>query len=120
MDWTSILLVAMFLMLSGVLGKVSSIEDKLDTLAKESVNIKNNQLIQDNILDEYLGKKVHLEIDNDDIENWYLFDASYETEGKILEYDNVWIAFQYFNKEKKRNVIQYFRRRDIKSINEVN
>lgn len=120
MEWSWIFGAILFIMICGISGKVDKIERKIDNLeTQDDSNKKNKTVIQDDILEDYIGKKIHLEIENEDINNFYLFDVFNPTEGEIIEYDNVWLAFKYYSKEHKKEVIQYFRRRDIKSINEI-
>lgn len=116
MEWAFGMFV--IIMVCGIYGKVSDLEDKMDDLINEDIKAKS-KFIKDDILNDYKDKVIHLEVDNDDINNGYLFDAGESTEGTIVDFDNIWIAFKYYSKEQKREVIQYFRRHDIKSINEI-
>ncbi|MCX4365406.1 MAG: hypothetical protein OSJ70_06515 [Bacilli bacterium] len=114
MEWSIFFLALIgFVILSG---KMDSIQKRIDNLEiiGESKNTHNDLL-----LEEYVGKKVTIEIDNDDIENSYLFDSANEVEGVIVEYDDEWLLFQYYHKYKKKEVFQYLRRRDLKSVNEI-
>ncbi len=95
------------------------LESKLNKVIKnqeiKSDDIKNS----DFLLRNYLGKKVVLEIENDDIENEYLFSCGYETIGEIIDFDQEWFLFEYYNKGKKKTIKQYFRIKDLVSINEI-
>lgn len=105
------------IMVCGISGKVDDLSKKIDNMEYSKFSqskIRNNLL-----LDEYVGKRVTLEIDNDEIENWYLFDSTSDTEGEIVEYDDEWLLFRYYHKEKKKTIEQYLRLRDLVSINEV-
>lgn len=108
----------LIIMVCGISGKVDDLSRKVDNLeysnSSQSMNHRNL------LLDEYIGKKVTLEIDNDDIENFYLFYSANDTEGEIVEYDDEWLLFRFYHEEKKKTIEQYLRRRDLVSINEVN
>lgn len=98
--------------------KIKELTNKIDnTYEEKNKSRKNSKSI---MLDEYIGKQVSLEIDNDDINNSYLFSGATigAPVGEIVGYDNVWIVFKYYDKSKKKYINQYFRRRDIISINE--
>lgn len=98
--------------------KIKELTNKIDNAYEEkNKSRKNSKSI---MLDEYIGKQVSLEIDNDDINNSYLFSGATigAPVGEIVGYDNVWIVFKYYNKSKKKYINQYFRSRDIISINE--
>lgn len=81
----------------------------------------NNHDVKKNtfVLENYIGKKVSLNIDNDDITDSYLFSSISNTIGEIVEYDDEWFLFRYYNKSKKQTVNQYIRIHDIISINEI-
>lgn len=104
---------------------ICSLFGKLDDISKKIVNIESNKnglnkLQKNLLLDEYIGKKVTLEIDNNDIENDYLFETISAVEGEIIEYDDEWLLFRYYHKQQKKTIEQYLRRRDLVSINEIN
>lgn len=117
---TYILLALIIIIICGISSRVDKIDKKLGSLNNNDFHKNiNDNFIENSILNDYICKKVEIEVINDDIENSYMFDSFRHTEGYILEYDNIWLSFKYYNKEKKSEVIQYFRRRDIKSINEI-
>ena len=116
MEWAFAFFITV--MVSGILGKVDSLSKKIDNLEHGKNN--SNRHHKTLLLDEYIGKKVTLEIDNEDIENWYLFHSTSDIEGEIIEYDNEWLLFRFYHKQKKKTIEQYLRRRDLVSINEVN
>lgn len=86
------------------------IEEKLKKLQKK----ENNKHLD---LSEYLNKDVYIVLDNENVSDYYLFSSIMKTIGKIIEYDDTWIAFRYYNKNTKNNVTQYLRINDVKSIN---
>ncbi|HAB66362.1 MAG TPA: hypothetical protein DCE23_03245 [Firmicutes bacterium] len=104
--------VILIIVLINIQGSISRLAVKMDNGNK--VSSKNRKSL---ILENYVGKKVCLEIDNDDINNSYLFSSTLDTIGEIVEYDNEWILFRY--EEKKKMVSQYFRRKDVTGIYEV-
>lgn len=91
----------------------------LDLESKISKNIKKNEnkKIYPIELNELIGKKVCLNIENDNIENAYLFDPVSSTEGIIKEFDEEWLLFEY--NVKNEIIQQYFRIEDIVSIDEL-
>lgn len=115
MEWMWV--VVAIAIVCSISSKVDAISKKIDNLeyGRPNSNNRRNNLL----LDEYIGKKVTIEIDNDDIENSYLFDSTSDTKGEIIEYDDEWLLFKFYHKQKKKNVEQYLRRRDLVSINEV-
>lgn len=108
----------LIIMVCGISGKVDDLSRKIDDLEYSKPNQSRNH--RNLLLDEYVGKKVTLEIDNINIENGYLFDSTSDTEGEIVEYDDEWLLFRFYHKQKKKTIEQYLRRRDLVSINEVN
>ena len=108
----------LIIMICGISGKVDDLSRKIDNIEydKTNSNIPHKNLL----LDEYVGKKVTIEIDNDNLENSYLFDSTSDTEGEIIEYDDEWLLFRFYHKQKKKTIEQYLRRRDLVGINEAN
>jgi len=110
-----------------IIAMIASVSDKQDKLSKKIDNIKsdnNNKIVNKQkkdtlVLDAYLNKKVCIEIDNDDINNSYLFSSMYNTSGEIIDYDDEWLEFRYEDKSKHKIVNKFFRIRDIVSINEI-
>jgi len=99
------LLFVILLILFDIESKVSQINKK-----KESSKITSNEIRK------LIGKVVSINIQNDSIEDSYLFNPISSTKGKILEYDDEWILFEY--ETKKEIVRRYFRIKDISSIDE--
>lgn len=116
MKWWGFLII--ILLILDLQSKLQALSNKIYNNHEEKQ--KSKKFSKSLILDEYIGKKVSIEIDNDDINNSYLFSGSTPGSpvGEIIDYDNVWIAFKYYDKSKKKYINQYFRRRDIISINE--
>lgn len=106
-----------------IIGMISSISGKLDKIISrvDDVEIKYKNTKKDNSfsLSSYVNKEVCIEIDNDDIYNEYLFSSMYNTVGKIIDYDNEWLMFEYLDKSKNKVINKYFRIRDIVVINEI-
>ena len=70
-------------------------------------------------MENYIGKKVNINIDNDDINNSYLFSSISNTVGEIIEYDEQWFLFRYYDKSTRKTIDQYMRICDITSIDEI-
>lgn len=86
------------------------IEEKLKKL---QVKEKQNHLD----IGTYLNKQVYIVLDNENVTDYYLFNSITKTMGKIIDYDDTWFIFSYYNKNKRKNVTQYLRISDLKSIN---
>lgn len=86
------------------------IEEKLKKL---QVKEKQNHLNIGN----YLNKQVYIVLDNENVTDYYLFNSVTKTMGKIIDYDDTWFIFSYYNKTKRKNITQYLRISDLKSIN---
>ena len=116
MEWWGFLII--ILLILDLQSKIKELTIKVDNIYEEKS--KNKKISKSLMLDEYKGKQVSIEIDNDDINNSYLFSGSVIgiQVGEIVDYDNIWIVFKYYDKSKKKYIKQYFRRRDIISINE--
>lgn len=116
MKWWGFLII--ILLIFDLQSKIKDLTFKIYE-ASEGKN-KSKKSSKSLMLDEYIGKQVSLEIDNDDISNSYLFSGATigAPVGEIVGYDNVWIVFRYYDKSKKKYINQYFRRHDIISINE--
>lgn len=88
------------------------IEEKLKNLqAKEKYNHLD--------IGDYLNKQVYIVLDNENVTDYYLFNSVTKTMGKIIDYDDTWFIFSYYNKNKRKNIIQYLRISDLKSINTI-
>lgn len=109
-------LAIIIILLIDIQSTVKKLTNQIDNRNKRTSPKENQKSL---ILENYLGKKVCLEIDNDDINNSYLFSSTLDTVGEIVEYDNEWILFKYYSKPKKKVISQYFRRKDITGINEI-
>lgn len=70
-------------------------------------------------LNNYLNKDVYIVLKNDNVTNSYLFSTTSKTIGKIIDFDNNWFIFNYYNKNEKKNTTQYLRINDLRSINEI-
>ncbi len=88
------------------------IEEKLKKL---QVKEKQNHLNIGN----YLNKQVYIVLDNENVTDYYLFNSLTKTMGKIIDYDDTWLIFSYYNKNKRKNITQYLRISDLKSINVI-
>ena len=113
MEWV------MFIMIASVPDKQDKLSKKIDNIKSDNNKIVNKQKKDTLVLDAYLNKKVCIEIDNDDINNSYLFSSMYNTSGEIIDYDDEWLEFRYEDKSKHKIVNKFFRIRDIVSINEI-
>lgn len=112
MKW--ILFLIIIAMLASILEKLDSLLKKVDSTQMNNKNVKKTFSI-----DSYINKEVCIEIDNDDVYNSHLFSPMYNTTGKIVDYDNEWLVFEYLDKSKNSVVDKYFRIKDIVSINEI-
>ena len=88
------------------------IEEKLKKL---QVKEKQNHLNIGN----YLNKQVYIVLDNENVTDYYLFNSLTKTMGKIIDYDDTWFIFSCYNKTKRKNITQYLRISDLKSINVI-
>lgn len=88
------------------------IEEKLKKL---QVKEKQNHLNIGN----YLNKQVYIVLDNENVTDYCLFNSVTKTMGKIIDYDDTWFIFSYYNKNKRKNITQYLRISDLKSINVI-
>ena len=86
------------------------IEEKLKKL---QAKVKQNHLDIGN----YLNKQVYIVLDNENVTDYYLFNSITKTMGKIIDYDDTWFIFSYYNKNKRKSVTQYLRISDLKSVN---
>ena len=91
------------------------IDSKLNKLLKQ--NNSKKRIIDGNLLKDYLGKKVSLIVDNEEIFDSYLFCSGSEVTGVIKKYDNKWLLFEYENNN--QIVSRYIKIMDITSINEI-
>ena len=71
------------------------IEEKLKKL---QVKEKQNHLNIGN----YLNKQVYIVLDNENVTDYYLFNSLTKTMGKIIDYDDTWLIFSYYNKNKRK------------------
>lgn len=96
------------------------IEEKLRKIMSNNKQKNGNEKEKNKIiLKNYINKKVSITIDNDDINNSYLFSSISQTVGEITTCDSRWFAFKYYDKEEKKTVTQYFRIKDLVSIDEI-
>lgn len=98
------LLFVIFLILLDIESKISKIDRKKELPKK----------ITSNVLKEFVNKEVSINLENDNVSDSYLFNAISNTKGKIVEYDDEWMIFEY--KEKGKIIRRYFRIEDISSI----
>lgn len=113
MKW--VMFIIIIVMISSVLSSQDKIIKELQDKKFDNKKNRDNNLT----LESYLNKKVNIEIDNDDINNSYIFSSIYNTTGEIVDYDNEWIEFRYKDKSKNKIINKFFRIRDIVSINEI-
>lgn len=91
---------------------------KLNRNSEENLIFKSKKNIA---IKDYLNKSVNIILkDNSELTDAYLFSATSKTIGKIIDYDYEWIIFKYYNKTKKKNILQYIKILDIESIDELN
>lgn len=88
------------------------VEAKVSKLLK-----KDNKVLNKKMIEELINKQVNLIVSNEGINNSHLFSSSSKVKGIIKECDDIWINFEY--QDKKETTIQYFRIKDITSINEI-
>lgn len=110
----------MFCIIIAMISSVLSNQDKIiKRLEGKEIDSRKNNKENNFSLKDYINKKVCIEIDNDDINNSYLFSSMYNTSGEIIDYDDEWLEFRYEDKSKHKIVHKFFRIRDIVSINEI-
>lgn len=68
----------------------------------------------------YLNKSVYIILNNENITDEYLFSSVTKTVGKILNYDENWFVFEYYNKNARKTIKQYLKISDLESINFIN
>lgn len=95
-----------------ILAILIDVEEKL---RKMQVKEKSNHLD----LSNYLNKDVYIVLNNDNATDSYLFSSMMKTVGKIIDYDDTWFIFSYYNKNARKNITQYLKIIDLKSINEI-
>lgn len=88
------------------------IEEKLKKL---QAKVKQNHLDIGN----YLNKQVYIVLDNENVTDYYLFNSITKTMGKIIDYDDTWFIFNYYNKSERKNITEYLKISDLKGINEI-
>lgn len=99
-------------LLFAILAILIDVEEKL---RKMQVKEKSKHLD----LSNYLNKDVYIVLNNDNVANSYLFSSMMKTVGKIIDYDDTWFIFDYYNKSERKNITQYLKISDLKSINEI-
>ncbi len=102
-----------------VLGMTFSISSKLDDFgSKEETEERKKKVgMSSKALSKMVGRLVVLHIDQDEIQDSYLFDAVGKTKGIIKEIDEGWLVFEY--ETKKEVVTRYFRVEDVVGLDEV-
>ncbi len=95
-----------------ILFALFDINEKLKKLLDKEKKNKLN-------LNDYLNKDVYIIINNENVTNFYLFSSSFKTVGRILDYDDNWFIFRYYNKSEKQTVTEYLKISDLESINEI-
>lgn len=97
------------------------LEEKVSKIYK---NIKFNSEInnkkENNIkLHEFKNKEVYINLNEDseiNLNSEFLYN---QIKGEIIDFDDEWIAFKFYNKNKKKNMCQYIKLIDIESIDIV-
>ena len=107
-----VLLIIIVFMLCSVLSKLDDIE-KLHT-KKEKTKKRN---IEAERISKLIDLKVSITIDEDNIDDMYLFDPVSGVTGVIKNVSPSWIEFEY--ETKKETITRYFRLTDIISVDEV-
>lgn len=95
-----------------ILAILIDVEEKL-----RKMQVKENSNRLD--LRNYLNKEVYIVLNNDNVTDSYLFSTMMKTVGKIIDYDDTWFVFSYYNKSVRKNITQYLKINDLKSINEI-
>lgn len=100
----------------GILFCLFDIQGKLNKLTKkeEKNDKKKNNFKIDMMIKDCLGKDIKIEM-SDDV-NFFI---EFGVVGRIVDYDKEWFVFRYYHQSKKKYVKQYFRIKDLKSIDEV-
>lgn len=91
------------------------IESKLSRLLPDERKAKKIQ--SELTFKEYMGKVVSISVDNDDLSDMHLFSVGSGVMGRIVDFDEEWLVFEY--REKNKKILRYFRIRDIVGIEET-
>ena len=70
-------------------------------------------------LKSYLNKEVYIVLDNDDVDDAYLFSAISKTVGVITDFDEEWFVLKFYHKDKRMEVTEFLRIGDLESIGEI-
>ncbi len=102
-------IIGMLFWLGGKIDEGRKEEDQSERRKKAPMKAK--------IIREYVGKRVTLNIDQENIMEEYLFNVGSSVPGIITEVADTWLVFKY---ETKREIVtRYFRLVDIMSIDIV-
>lgn len=102
-------------MIMGCFFMLCDLESKVNRLLKWQKRKKNEA--SGLLLAPYLHRQVRLVIDNDDIQNAYLFEDYDNIIGTIEAFDDTWVLFEYTYHH--QIIDQVFRIQDIVSIHEI-
>ncbi len=108
------IIMLLFVFCGGLKGEIRKLRNEVQNLAEPGRKTKNR--VDSAQLKEMVGKPVHLNIDNDDVENSHIFSSYTNVKGVILEMDEEWLLFEY--EDGKKHYQQYLRVKDITSIEE--
>lgn len=109
--------VLLFILLGLAFSISSKLDDIVNSLKDSGEEIPERKRMKRSGISKMIGKRVILNIDQDEINDSYLFSEPNETEGVIKEVGNAWIVFEY--ETKKEIVTRYFRIDDVVGIDEV-
>ena len=101
-------------MIMGCFVMLCDLESKVNRLLKWQKQTQNKTSKM--MLAPYLHKEVQLIIDNDDLQNGYLFEGYSDLYGTIEAFDDEWVLFSYTYHHQV--IEQAFRIQDIVSIQE--
>lgn len=84
------------------------IEEKLQIIMKKDSTTYKKETIS---FDQYRNKKVSIIVRDDDFFDSYLFSSLSNVTGKIIDFDDEWVIFQFYDKSKKMDRTIYKNRR---------
>lgn len=97
-----------------IIGILIDLENKISKIIDKG---GQRRYMNPNEVKKLIGKTVCLHIENDNINDSYLFSSITNTKGKVKECDREWVRFEYETKQEL--VSRYFRISDISSIDEL-
>lgn len=83
------------------------------TLGEKIIELRKKKKLTQEQLAEKLG------IIRQTLSNWENNTTSPDIVGKIIDFDDTWFMFDYYNKSLRKNITEYLKINDLKSMNEI-